>query len=189
MKSRTWTILSLVVTCTIAAFALAQVYVATRPKIEQQRKEALQAALSLVLPAAVRFEELETDVVWKGTDAQGGTVGIVFQATPQGYGGPIPVVVGFDTSGVIVGIGLGTELKETPGLGLRAREDWFLSQFRGKTGTQAALKNDGGTLDAISAATITSRAICKGVSEGIEHYRHYLDSGAPDQSDSSETKP
>jgi len=65
-------------------------------------------------------------------------------------------------------------MKETPGLGLKAREAWFRDQFRGKTGDEVVLKRDDGTIDAISAATITSRAVASGVKQGIAQYSHYL---------------
>lgn len=177
MKSRTWMILSLVITCAVAAFALAQVYLITQPIIEKQKTNALKASLSEVLPQAAEFAELEPGTVWQGRDAAGGLVGIVFRVAPQGYGGPVQTVVGLDTTGVITGIGVASPaegLKETPGLGLKAREAWFTGQFAGKTPDQIRLERDGGTLDAISAATITSRAVVGGVRKGIEQYIHYL---------------
>jgi electron transport complex protein RnfG len=173
-KSKAWMVASLVLTCVIAAFALAQVYAVTRPTIERQAQDALQASLSEVLPGAATFSELEPGAVWSGDDASGARVGIVFKTSPRGYGGPVTVVVGMDTTGVITGVGIGADIKETPGLGLKARENWFRDQFRGKTQDQVRLRRDNGTLDAISAATITSRAITDGVRQDMERYLHYL---------------
>lgn len=189
MRNPVWTVASLTVTCAIAALTLAQVYVITRPKIEQHQEETLRSALSQVMPSASHFEELEAGTVWRATNSDGQVLGIVFRVAPQGYGGPIPLVVGIDTAAAITGVGVGTDLKETPGLGLKVREDWFLSQFRGKTAPQVALKNDGGLLDGISAATITSRAVCKGIREGIEQYSHYLSAAPSEQSDSLGIEP
>ncbi|MEO0077941.1 MAG: FMN-binding protein [candidate division WOR-3 bacterium] len=172
--SKAWMVLSLVLTCTIAAFALAQVYVVTRPTIERQAAEALQSSLAEVMPEASTFTELEPGTVWSGNDVMGTRVGIVFKVSPRGYGGPITVVVGMDTTGTITGLGIGADMKETPGLGLKARESWFRDQFRGKAADQIRLRRDNGTLDAISAATITSRAITNGVRQGMEQHFHYL---------------
>jgi electron transport complex protein RnfG len=65
-------------------------------------------------------------------------------------------------------------LKETPGLGIKVREDWFRDQFRGKKSEELLLKKDGGELDAVTAATISSRAVVNGVREGIERYVQHL---------------
>jgi electron transport complex protein RnfG len=167
-------VISLVLTCTIAAIALSQVYSVTKPVIDAQAAEALKASLSEVLPAAAEFAELEPGAVWSAGDASGNRVGIVCKTSPRGYGGPVTVIVGLDTTGRITGIGIGSNIKETPGLGLKAREAWFRDQFRGKTEAEVALKRDNGTVDAISAATITSRAVANGVKEAIAQYSHYL---------------
>ena len=189
MKRRVWVVLSLVITCMIAAFALSQVYLVTKPKIEQQRVEALKSSLSEVLPAASSFSELEPGEVWTGHNPAGTLVGIVFKVAPQGYGGPVTTVVGLDTTGRVTGIGFGTDLKETPGLGMKVREAWFRDQFKDRTGEDIRLKRDGGDLDAISAATITSRAVTDGVRKGIEQYGHYLLSDSSSTPDSSDAKP
>ncbi len=189
MRNPIWTVSSLAITCAIAALTLAEVYMITRPKIEQHQEETLRTALSQVMPSASHFEELEAGTVWKAINGEGQVLGIVFRVAPQGYGGTIPLVVGIDTTAAITGVGVGSDLKETPGLGLKIREDWFLSQFRGKIASQVALKHDGGTLDGISAATITSRAVCKGIREGIEQYSHYLSAPPSVQSDSSGIEP
>lgn len=176
LQSKTWIVLSLVLTCIIAAVALSQVYTITQPVIDGQAAEALTASLSEVLPGTAEFSELEPGTVWSANDAAGNRIGIVFKASPRGYGGPITVVVGLDTTGRIAGLGIGADMKETPGLGQKAKEAWFRDQFRGKSESEVALKRDNGTLDAISAATITSRAVAKGVKQGMAQYLHYLTS-------------
>jgi electron transport complex protein RnfG len=176
LQSKTWMVLSLVLTCIIAAIALSQVYAVTKPVIDGQTAEALKASLSEVLPGAAGFSALEPGTVWSASDADGNRIGIVFKTTPRGYGGPITVVVGLDTTGRIAGLGIGADMKETPGLGQKAKETWFRDQFRGKTENEVALKRDNGTLDAISAATITSRAVANGVRKGMAQYLHYLTS-------------
>lgn len=176
LTSKTWMVLSLVLTCIIAAIALSQVYGVTKPVIDSQAADALKASLSEVLPGATDFSELKPGAVWSANDAAGNRIGIVFKTAPRGYGGQITVVVGVDTTGRIAGLGIGADMKETPGLGLKAREAGFLDQFRGKTESEVALKRDNGTLDAISAATITSRAVANGVRKGMADYLPYLTS-------------
>jgi electron transport complex protein RnfG len=174
MNSRTWMVASLLITCLVAAFALAEVYAVTKPKIERQKADATQSALVQVLPAAQTFKEIEPDSLWYGLDQSGTKVGIVVRSGRRGYGGPVPVLVGLDLSGRIVGIKVAAEaLKETPGLGLKATEEAFWKQFLGADST-VALKKDGGTIDAISGATITSRAVARGVAEAIRKYSEHL---------------
>ena len=177
MKSRTWMVVSLVITCLVAALALAQVYAVTREKIETQRVEATRRSLAEVLPGAGDFEPAVPDSVWLGTDAAGTRVGAVIRVARQGYGGPVPVFVGVDTAGRITGLRVASAaegLRETPGLGLKALEPRFQDQFRGRTAADLRLEKDGGTLDAITAATITSRAVTEGVRAGMEKYAGYL---------------
>jgi electron transport complex protein RnfG len=64
-------------------------------------------------------------------------------------------------------------LKETPGLGLKAAEPWFGAQFVGADST-VRLRKEGGTVDAISGATITSRAVARGIAQGIRKYASRL---------------
>jgi electron transport complex protein RnfG len=172
MNSRTWMVVSLLITCLVAAFALSEVYAVTKPKIEQQKADATRSALSQVLPAAQTFKEVENDSLWYGLDAAGAKVGIVVRSGARGYGGPVPVLVALDLTGRISGIKV-EDLKETPGLGLKAREDWFARQFLGLDST-VSLKKDGGTIDAISGATITSRAATSGVVQTIRKYSEHL---------------
>jgi electron transport complex protein RnfG len=176
MNSKTWMVLSLLITCLVAGFALSEVYAVTKPKVEQQKIDATNSALRLVFPTARTFKAVEPDSVWYGLDQSGAKVGIVIRSGRHGYGGPVPVLVGLDMAGRIVGIRVASAaegLKETPGLGLKATEETFWKQFLGADST-VALRKDGGTIDAISGATITSRAVARGINEAIRKYSEHL---------------
>ena len=83
----------------------------------------------------------------------------------QGYGGSIEVLTGMESGGILRGISVGgPDFKETEGLGARAKEPEFTDQFAGKT---PPLKL-GETIDGISGATITSRAVVDGVNQGVQ---------------------
>lgn len=175
MTSKTWMVLSLVVTCVVAAVALAAVYNVTKPVIEKQAADAVSAALSKVMPGATRFEPQIADSLWYAFDAAGTKVGIVIRTAPRGYGGSVPVMAGIGLDGRVVGLEVSAQgLKETPGLGLKAIQPEFSCQFAGKTSTEAKLKKDGGAVDAISAATITSRAVASGLAAAMDKYREHL---------------
>ena len=180
-NSRVWMVVSLVIVCLVSAFGLSQVYLVTKPVIERQRAEATNRALSEVLPRADSFEEREADRLWYGF-AAGSRVGIVFKVAPRGYGGPVETMAGVGLDGRVTGIRIASPaegFKETAGLGLKAREPWFRDQFRGKSLPELRLEKDGGTIDAISAATITSRAVTDGVAEGLREYASHLEPALP----------
>jgi electron transport complex protein RnfG len=176
MNSKTWMVVSLLITCLVAGFALSEVYAVTKPKVEQQKIDATNSALRQVMATAQTYKEVEKDSLWYGLDQSGAKVGIIVRSGMRGYGGPVPVLVGLDLTGRIFGIKVasGAEgLKETPGLGLKATEGVFWKQFLGADST-IALKKDGGTIDAISGATITSRAVARGVAQAIRKYSEHL---------------
>jgi electron transport complex protein RnfG len=84
--------------------------------------------------------------------------------TTKGFSGNISLITGFKTDGTIVNISV-LEHKETPGLGSKMTDPGFSDQFTGKNPAEFMLKvkKDGGAVDAITAATISSRAFCDAV--------------------------
>ena len=83
----------------------------------------------------------------------------VIGSSEKGYSGLIKIMVGFEPNGHIKNIVV-LEQKETPGLGTKMKDDKFLRQFRGKNPSEFELKpkKDGGKVDALTGATITTRA-------------------------------
>jgi Na+-translocating ferredoxin:NAD+ oxidoreductase subunit G len=90
----------------------------------------------------------------------------------KGYSGRIILMVGFKPDGTLINISV-LEQKETPGLGTKMKESKFKDQFNGKDPSAFALKvkKDGGEVDAITAATISSRAFCDAVSKAYNTMR------------------
>ena len=84
--------------------------------------------------------------------------------TKKGFSGNINLMAGFKPDGTIFNISV-LEQKETPGLGTKMTEPGFKDQFNDKNPSSFALKvkKDGGQVDAITAATISSRAFCDAV--------------------------
>lgn len=98
---------------------------------------------------------------------------VALEAFGKGFGGSLGLMVAFDLeSDTIVGSGVTTHT-ETPGFGSKAKEDpSFVSQFEGTRADQSvSVKKDGGTIDAISGATITSRGVCVAVNEATAMYK------------------
>ena len=104
-----------------------------------------------------------TVLVFPGTTG-GKLTGVAIETSAPGYGGPVNVMTGFDPASgeckavAIAGAG------ETPGIGARISDASFTRCFKGLAcSTQAALRSTGGTIDGISGATISSKAVCNAV--------------------------
>lgn len=93
----------------------------------------------------------------KNNDEYVGTA--VVGSSEKGYGGLVKLMVGFNPDGSIKNIVV-LEQKETPGLGTKMKEPKFLDQFKGKNPSHFTLKpkKDGGDVDALTGATISTRA-------------------------------
>ena len=176
MTSTRSMVITLLIVAVVCSIVLSFVYSYTGPRIEETQKELTLAGLREVIKADI-FTAVLPDTVWEAKDSANNLVGIIFRVFPQGYGGPIPIMVGLDLKGTITGIRIASAaegLKETPGLGVKITEPVFRDQFIGKTLENVLIKKDGGEIDAITAATISSRAVCNGIKLGIEQYASYL---------------
>lgn len=86
----------------------------------------------------------------------------------HGYGGEIVLMVGFAEDKKTVISYKVLSASETPGLGMNMTSKEFSSQFAGKDGTKLKVKKDGGEIEAITAATITSRAVCRAIASAAK---------------------
>ena len=83
----------------------------------------------------------------------------------EGYGGDIVLMVGFKKDKKTVLSYKVLQASETPGLGMKLKTPEFSGQFSGKDGSALKVKKDGGDIEAITSATITSRAVCKAIAD------------------------
>lgn len=98
--------------------------------------------------------------------------GVALESSGKGYGGDVGLMVGIDVAeNKILGVGV-TTMSETPGLGARAKTDpKFVAQFKGRSLSEPVkVTQDGGPINAISGATITSRAVSSGVGDALVLY-------------------
>ena len=162
---------TLLIITAVVAGALAAVNSVTEPVIAALNEAKTQEAIAAVLPGG--YEEQLTDYA----DATGlvskvyqGVNGYCFEVTPGGFDNTITMMVGVGNDGKVLGISIVSHT-ETAGLGAVAAAktsagENFRGQFVGKSGSVAVSK-DGGELDAITGATITSRAVCEGVNAAL----------------------
>lgn len=160
----------LVITSAVAAL-LACVNAVTVDKIAQIKAEKITKAISAVLPDGASAKQVDyTDPDGVVRAVYESETGYAVEVAPNGFGGAVDMMVGVDKEGKVLAISIITH-SETPGLGAvsaapGAKGEAFRGQFAGMTGVLAVTK-DGGTVDALSGATITSRAVTAGVNAAI----------------------
>ena len=172
-------VLSLVIISMVAAGALAGVYLLTLANIEAQKKAKQEAAILAVLPEGAEIaapEEVNGLIVYKAT-LNGEDAGAAVQTQEEGFSGPQKIMVGFDAEGNILNYVV-LEQTETPGLGSHI-EHWFKNAAKpgqnivGRQATGAfAVSKDGGDVDAITAATISSRAFLKAINKAYAAFKN-----------------
>ena len=162
----------LLIVSAVVALVLGLVDMMTRDRIEAIAEETKTNAMKAVLDAP-SYEPVDLGAeapadIDEAYTAEGG--GWVVQVTETGSQGTVTLMVGVDEDLACTGISI-TDSSETAGLGAIASQqsekgDAFRSQFVGQSGTVAVTK-DGGAINAITGATITSRAVSKGVTAAL----------------------
>ena len=190
-SSLTNMLLSLTLITLVAAGLLAGIYSLTKDTIAATNAAKQQAAIIAVLPQVEGLniaEPLEVDGITIFKAHQGDTfAGAAVKVAENGFGGTFHVMVGFDNAGTITGFEV-LDHQETPGLGSKMQE-WF-QNVRTIIGLNPAQSNltvskDGGEVDAITAATISSRAFLAAVNKAYNAYAEA--NNAPEQGVSSDT--
>ena len=161
------TVTLLLITSVVAA-ALAGVNAVTAPKIAELKAAKTQKAIELVLPGG--GAEVEAPAVDLVSKVYQGENGWAVEVVPVGFDNVITMMVGVDNDGNVLGISVISNT-ETAGLGAVAAANTsageaFRSQFAGQSGSVSVSK-DGGQIDALTGATITSRAVCAGVNAAL----------------------
>ncbi len=172
----------------ISALILAVVNNVTAPVIAANNAKKQAEAMQKVIPGAAGFSDenlamkflLSSDdsadklsnisQIFEAKDSNGNTAGYAVMVNPNGYGGIISMVVGVSEDGTVTGVDIISQ-SETAGLGARCTEDGFKAQFAGKKANITVAKGGSGddnSIDAISSATITSKAVTSGVNAAID---------------------
>ena len=159
----------LLITAAVAA-ALAGINSITAPKIQANKEAKIQEAVQMVLPGG--GEEIAfTDTTGMVTAVWASDAGYAVQVAPVGFGGAITMMVGISPEGEILGVSVVSQT-ETAGLGAVVGADTtagqeFRDQYIGLSG-HLAVDKDGGQIDSVTGATITSRAVTKGINAALE---------------------
>ena len=176
----------------VAGLGLGFVYEITKDPIAQAEDAAKTEAWQQVFPEASleEFEAIDVDAeiaeqvisdlgikatVDEVCTVNGGDDGYVITTTDkEGYGGNIQITVGITNDGTVNGVSI-LSISETAGLGMRATEPAFYGQYQGKQTDKFVVSKDGGEgepIDALSGATITSRAMTGAVNAALAYYQN-----------------
>ncbi len=175
----------LFIICLIVGAAMAFTNFATADKIEQRIIEESEKARKTVLPDADEFIKINLDKIKSAVKdnkyefikeaylgkINGNTIGYVFLAKTVGYAGDISIMIGIGSNGEVSGVEIGDN-KETPGLGTKAKDQEFKGQYNNKKYSiinvvkRPPQQDD--EIQAISGATITSKAVSLGVQQASQ---------------------
>lgn len=175
--------IALFVITAVAGLFMAAVYSVTKEPIAISQKAKINNAIKMVIP---EFETISDTLLMpedgkdsirihrllKGTE----TSGVAIETyTDKAFSGRFTLMVGFEPDGSISNIEV-LEHKETPGLGTKMALPAFKDQFKGVKiadlpGEKLKVKKDGGSVDAITAATISSRAFCDAVNRAYTTHK------------------
>jgi Na+-translocating ferredoxin:NAD+ oxidoreductase subunit G len=165
---------TLFVICLITALLLAVTNQMTSVKIAEMNQQTESASRQVVLPGATAFEDSKDETYAIGKN---GSVifGYVFTTKTKSYGGDLSVMTGISKDGKVTGVVI-LSISDTPGLGLNAQKESFRNQYKQavpekgfeviKSGTAAP-----GQINAMTGATITSKAVTKCVDEAVAAYQ------------------
>jgi electron transport complex protein RnfG len=164
----------------VSSAAVGGVYMITEEPIAQAKIAAVNDALKQVLPEyeATTSQTIEVNslpiVAHTATVADKAVGYAVESISKNGFGGTVRLMVGFDNNGTILNINV-LEQKETPGLGTKMADEGnsLLASFKDKSAAdiKMTVKKDGGDIDALTAATISSRAYAEAVAVAYEAFK------------------
>jgi len=179
--------LVLFLVCAVITGALAYVNSITENIIQRRMEEQQEQFRKEVMDGADRFTEIKPEGLPERITGvyeayrNDAIIGYVMDVTTKGYGGAMKLTVGINTEGRVTGVIIGDN-NETPGLGSRAKEPGFIDQFKGVTAAETLSvvkqnKNLDNEIQAISGATITSRAVTEGVQAALDSVRLIMNGG------------
>ncbi len=165
----------------VCAAVMAAVDQQTKAPIQKSKTAEKMDAVKVVMPPTdndlekdqvkIKDDDMQMEMTFYPGKKNGIVIGAAFLAVaPGGYAGPIEVLVGVDTAGVVTGVEI-VKHAETPGLGSKITTPLFKGQFVGKSVKEPAnwsVMKDGGPFKQITGATISSRAVTSAIAGGLE---------------------
>lgn len=166
--------INLAIACLLSGAIIAGTYAVTAPVAAKERVNLKNKAMKELVADAQNFKPIEGKTDWYIAEKDGKALAYVVPAESKGYGGAIRMLTAVTPEGKVIDYKI-LGHNETPGLGDKAGEPKFSKQFIGKKAEDLEVvkvptdKN----IQALTGATITSRAVTKGIREAVEQVTAY----------------
>ncbi len=175
--------ISLFLICLVCSALLAFTNITTKDEILKRQEDSENASKNAVVQGADGFSENMTVNVdgedyayYEAYDKDKKIIGYIFTTSSKGYGGEVRIVTGISPDGLVLGV-VPVLLNETPGLGMKTASEDYLNQYVGKSESIGVVKSNPkeNTIQAISGATISSRAVTEAVNTAFKVYNAILE--------------
>jgi electron transport complex protein RnfG len=168
--------MNLTVTCLVSGAIIAATYFITAPVAVKTAAKIKTDSMKSLVTDAQTFNPVKNKKEWFSAEKDGKIIAYVVPAESKGYAGAIKMLVSVSPQGKIINFDI-LESKETPGLGDNANKDPFKKQFKGKPAKDLLVVKDATKVDNIQAmtgATISSKAVTKGIKEAVEQVSQFV---------------
>lgn len=158
-----------------SGLVIAMVYYVTAPVAKVKAEELRLASMRELAKDADGFEDLKDKPGWVAATSKGSIMAYIVPSETKGYGGTMKLLVAVTKSGEVVDYTILSH-NETPGLGDNAEKEPFRSQFKGKTAEDLEVVKDPSDkkhIQAMTGATISSRAVTRAVKQAVEEVKFY----------------
>ena len=162
--------MNLTAACLISGIIIAGTYFVTNPIAIEKNKMLEQQAMKDLVANADTFASVTKKTGWFSAEKSGKVIAYIVPSESKGYGGTIKMLVAVSTDGKVIDYNI-LSANETPGLGDKASEDFFRDRIKGKESKALEVVKDPSNkenVQALTGATITSKAVTKGVKEAVD---------------------
>ena len=166
--------INLTLACLLSGTIIAGTYSLTAPIAAQERVNLKNRAMKELVAEAQVFQPIQGKADWYAAQKEGKTIAYVVPAESKGYGGAIRMLAAVTPEGKMLDYKILAH-NETPGLGDKAADPKFRQRFAGKAAKDMEVVKvpSDKNIQALTGATITSRAVTKGIREAVERVAEY----------------
>lgn len=166
--------MNLAVACLLSGLIISGLYYVTAPIARKNAVAQQEKAMQKLVKDADAFVEVPGEEEWFAAEKDGKIIAYLIKSESQGYGGPIRLLVAVAPDAKVIDFSI-LSANETPGLGSNAGEEAFRKQFWGKglEGLAVVKEPTADKIQAMTGATISSRAVTNGVAKAVEAMKAY----------------
>ncbi len=170
--------------CVVIPLALSLTNELTAEKIQKLQSEKEKSSMSQLIDADIfgklSFQSKEEEINFHVALTGGKPQGYIFVTSAKGYGGDVSVMTAVGLDGKIIGVSILDAANETPGLGQNITKESFYSQFKdmqkGIGVIKSGLSTKDNEINAVTGASISSRAVRDAVDKALTYFEEYTSS-------------